>query len=59
MIIDAHFHIFPPFGTESGGEDPEIESAILSVPHATARKSIPAQVGRRLGRGATISVPFR
>ena len=37
MIIDAHFHIFPPFGTESGGEDPKLNMRFFQYhmrPHA-------------------------
>ena len=49
MIIDAHFHIFPPFGTESGGEDPKTKHEVLPVPHATPREAVSAQVGRRAG----------
>ena len=37
MIIDAHFHIFPPFGTKSGGDDPRLNMRFFQYhmrPHA-------------------------
>ena len=37
-VIDAHFHIFPRFGTESGGEDPELNMRFLQYHSRGARR---------------------
>jgi predicted TIM-barrel fold metal-dependent hydrolase len=53
VIIDAHFHIFPPFGTESGGEDPKLNMRIFlhhMRPHASRF--------RRKSDGALVEKPF-
>ena len=52
MIIDAHFHIFPPFGTESGGEDPRLNIKFFEY-HMRGSNSF-----RRKSDGALVEKPF-
>ena len=50
MIIDAHLHIFPKFGTESGGEDPRLNMRFFQYHMRSARL-------RRLSDGAYVDEP--
>ena len=50
MIIDAHLHIFPRFGTESGGEDPRLNMRFFQYHSRGARL-------RRTSDGAWVDEP--
>ncbi len=38
MIIDAHYHIFPPFGSASGGDDPRLNMKLFQYHIRDARR---------------------